>query len=576
MKELVTFQVGSYANFIGSHFWNFQDELLGLGEDTEADLVFKNQNLDMDVLYRTGETQQGVPTYTPRLISVDFQGSLGSMSTRGTLYNQNSTLSSGVATWTGSVSTQASEPHKKNLFLQRLYDEGREIVTNGNQSDNVNGKLQTEILDTDVVKSLEDDVQYWTDYSKVHYHPQSLFELNGLWMNAQEFNNYGIGRTTLSEGQQGDEINERLRFFIEECDHIQGIQFMVDDSGGFSGVAASLLENIADEYTNVPVLLYSARSTNSYVNSTTRKKSLSNKLHDAVSFSALSSLCKLIVPIGLPSLTESRASQFLSLQNEKLYHSSAVFASAIHSITLPFRMKKAGPAGESSNEFGAVDLYESIQMLAGQARQNSVTVLDASMPAPSITGRRFQQSLLENLQPLTPETSEDVEDSQAIESMIVHGALGTGNHEASVSEVREAVETEYTNTSTKPRFSHVSASRCPLPIPLPFPSIFGNRVGRRGERLSGPTSESSSSTKGSLDVHSIPMAARLRSTTAVLPFLETRLGNIRKFGIERGAVGSDLLRSWGFGREEIEEIGENLEKMVLTLNPYQADSSDSD
>nr|GEU57634.1 protein misato homolog 1 isoform X1 [Tanacetum cinerariifolium] len=418
MKELVTFQVGSYANFIGSHFWNFQDELLGLVEDPQANLVFKNQNLDMDVLYRTGETQQGVPTYTPRLISVYFQGSLGSMSSRGTLYNQNPSLSSGVATWTGNVSTQVSQPHKKNLFLQRLYNEGQEIVPNG--------ESQNEILDTDVVQSLEDEVQYWTDFSKVHYHPQSLFELNGFWMNAQEFNNYGIGKTTLSEGQQGDEINERLRFFIEECDHVQGIQLMVDDSGGFSGVAASLLENIEDEYTNVPVLLYSVRSPNSYINRRNRKQAITSNLHDAVSFSALSSLCKLIVPVGLPSLSESRSSQYLNLQNEKLYHSSAVYASAIHSITLPFRMNKTGPSADPSNEIGAMNLYECIQTLAGQARQNKVTVLDAAMPVPSITGRRFQQSLLGNLQSLTPETAHDVDDLQAIESMIVHGALGSG------------------------------------------------------------------------------------------------------------------------------------------------------
>nr|GEY11414.1 protein misato homolog 1 isoform X1 [Tanacetum cinerariifolium] len=567
MKELVTFQVGSYANFIGSHFWNFQDELLGLVEDPQANLVFKNQNLDMDVLYRTGETQQGVPTYTPRLISVDFQGSLGSMSSRGTLYNQNPSLSSGVATWTGNVSTQVSQPHKKNLFLQRLYNEGQEIVPNG--------ESQNEILDTDVVQSLEDEVQYWTDFSKVHYHPQSLFELNGFWMNAQEFNNYGIGKTTLSEGQQGDEINERLRFFIEECDHVQGIQLMVDDSGGFSGVAASLLENIEDEYTNVPVLLYSVRSPNSYINRRNRKQAITSNLHDAVSFSALSSLCKLIVPVGLPSLSESRSSQYLNLQNEKLYHSSAVYASAIHSITLPFRMNKTGPSADPSNEIGAMNLYECIQTLAGQARQNKVTVLDAAMPVPSITGRRFQQSLLGNLQSLTPETAHDVDDLQAIESMIVHGALGSGDHEASISEVREAVETAYENASTKPRFSHVSVSRCPLPIPLPFPSIFGKLVGKRGELLSSPISESTSQ-KGSLDVHSIPMAARLRSSTAVLPFLENRLGNIRKFGLERGSIGSELLRGWGFGREEIEEIGENLSKLVLTLDPQPEYSSNSD
>ena len=86
----------------------------------------------------------------------------------------------------------------------------------------------------------------------------------------------------------------------------QGIQFIVDDSGGFSGVAASLLENIEDEYTNVPVLLYSVRSPGSYTNIANRKQVISRNLHDAVSFSALSSLCKLIVPLGLPSLSESK------------------------------------------------------------------------------------------------------------------------------------------------------------------------------------------------------------------------------------------------------------------------------
>lgn len=48
-------------------------------------------------------------------------------------------------------------------------------------------------------------------------------------------------------------------------------------------------------------------------------------------------------------------------------------------------MKRIGAIGESS-EAGAMDLYGCIQMLAGQGRQNAVTILDASMPAPSLTG----------------------------------------------------------------------------------------------------------------------------------------------------------------------------------------------
>lgn len=86
---------------------------------------------------------------------------------------------------------------------------------------------------------------------------------------------------------------------------LQGIQFVVDDSGGFSSVAAEYLENIADEYTNAPVLLYTVRGPDSYRNIVSKQKSILRSLHDAVSFSRLSSFCKLIVPVGLPSLSRS-------------------------------------------------------------------------------------------------------------------------------------------------------------------------------------------------------------------------------------------------------------------------------
>ncbi|KAF5202567.1 misato-like protein [Thalictrum thalictroides] len=100
MREIVTIQVGDFANFIGSHFWNFQDELLGLAEEPHADQTYKNQSLDTDVLFRAGETQQGTLTYTPRLVSIGLQGSLGSLSSHGSLYNDVTSCDpSHVATW---------------------------------------------------------------------------------------------------------------------------------------------------------------------------------------------------------------------------------------------------------------------------------------------------------------------------------------------------------------------------------------------------------------------------------------------------------------------------------------------
>ena len=122
----------------------------------------------------------------------------------------------------GNVSTQASEPRKRNLFLQSLYQEEQQsssTVENG-VSSGENGSRR-EVSDKDIVDQLENDVQYWTDYSKAHYHPQSLYELSGSWIDANKFDNYGIGRDSFSGGLHGEEMSDRLRFFVEECDHIQ-------------------------------------------------------------------------------------------------------------------------------------------------------------------------------------------------------------------------------------------------------------------------------------------------------------------------------------------------------------------
>ncbi|PON34592.1 Tubulin/FtsZ, GTPase domain containing protein [Parasponia andersonii] len=569
MKEIVTLQVGGFANFVGSHFWNFQDELLGLAADPHSDQAFRNQHINMDVLYRSGQTQRGNVSYTPRLVSVDFQGSLGSMSSRGTLYSESSPAESDVLTWAGNVSTYASEPCKKNLFLQRLYEEEQE-----NGVHDGDGFSQREIHDTDVIESLENGVEYWTDFSKVHYHPQSLYELSGLWMDAQKFDNYGIGRDVFLGSLRGEEIGERLRFFVEECDHVQGFQFIVDDSGGFSALAADFLENIADEYTNTPVLLYSVRGPGSHVNPRSRKQTVSRDLHDAVSFAKLSSFCKLIVPIGLPFLSTSKAATYLNIKDEKPYHCSAVYAATLHTISLPFRMEQFGPTAASCDISGSMNVNELVQMLAAQAWENIVAIMDVAMPAPSLTGTQANQTLLGSLQPLTPDISEDVEDFQAVESVTAHGTFSSGLCRASVAEVNDMVEEAYKQATSRPMFCHLSMAQCPLPIPLPFPSIFGNLVGQQGELLGSPITGFSS--KGSLDVHSIPMAARLRSSSAVLPYLENRLGKLRRYGVERGAPGSQLLRSWGFGQDEVEDMGETLSKKVAALKPDSLVSSDSD
>ncbi|XP_020528148.1 protein misato homolog 1 isoform X2 [Amborella trichopoda] len=574
MREIVTIQVGGISNYIGSHFWNFQDELLGLAEENNGDPVYKNTDMDMDVFYRAGETHQGIPTYTPRLLSIDMQGALGSLRASGSLYEGVPSLdASSVVTWKGKSTKHVSEPHKKNLFLQSLEDEDESLSYCNELAGGIEDNQTQEDKDKQCVDCLENGVEFWTDYSKVHFHPQSLFELNGLWRGPHEFNNYGTGREVFSECLQGEEISTRLRFFVEECDHMQGFQFIVDDSGGFSSVAAEFLEQISDEYRNIPILLYAARGPDSYTNIPSWKASMSKNLHDAISFSRLSSFCNLMVPLGLPSLSQSDASRFLCVDDAKPFHTSAVYAAALHSISLPFRMMLPGPSANSELIAGALDIGTMTQMLSGQAWQNMVTILDMAMPSPLI-GERNEVGLHRSLRSLTPNIAEGSEDRRGVETMVIHGALLSGGSRASIHQVKNSIEYGYQNQAIRPLFSHLSTSLCPLPIPLPFPSIFGNRIGGYGEILEEPIFGVRA--RGSLGVSSIPMATRLRSSKAILPFIEKRLADIRKLGTARGSYGVELLQSWGFQKDEVDDMAEGLAKMAHALKDQPEISSDSD
>ncbi|KAF8776749.1 hypothetical protein HU200_003486 [Digitaria exilis] len=569
MREVVTVQVGGFANFVGSHFWNFQDELLGLADDPGADPVFRNAALDMDALYRAGETQQGVATYCPRLVSVGSRGSLGSLSSSGTLGSSSAAAGHpNILTWSGNVTKSVAKPHDRNLFLQSLSEEEQNTSSSNDRS---NAKKSVE--DKDLVESLENGVKFWTDYSKVQYHPQSLYELYGSWTNFDKFDNYGTAREVVSEWSQMEELNERLRFFVEECDHIQGIQFIVDDSGGFSSVAAQYLENIADDYTNTPVLLYCVRDPVSHGSSRNQRETIIRTLHDAVSFSKLASSCNLMVPIGQPSL--SYLSPLLSIKDEKYFYSSAIFAAAIHSLSVPFRLQHVGPSSELAHSSGNLDIGELMHMLSDQGRQNMVTALDVAMPAPSLTDRTDLRNIQRSLLCLTPEISDEDEDPYAVESLVFHGALGAGGQRASISQVKDTVCSALEGRATKPKFSHLSVSPCPLPVPLPFPSIFSSSIGQHGEILSNDHAEGTRR-KGSLDVVSVPMAARLRSSNAIVPFIERRSTSLQRLGMARGALGSQVLRDWGFGREEVEDMGEHLAKMLRPFYPEMDLTSDSD
>lgn len=77
-------------------------------------------------------------------------------------------------------------------------------------------------------------------------------------------------------------------------------------------------------------------------------------------------------------------------------------------------------------------------------------------------------------------------------------------------------------------------------------------------------------------MESIPVATRLRSSSAIVPFLEKRSADLREYGIARGAPGAGLLCDWGFGKDEVDDMGEHFMKLLTAFNPHSGTTSDSD
>ncbi|KAI5062184.1 hypothetical protein GOP47_0022723 [Adiantum capillus-veneris] len=570
MKEIITVQFGTYANFVGSHFWNLQDELLGLQNDPDADPCFANSGVNFDVLYRFGETTQGAATYTPRLLAIDARGSLGTANVKGSLYEQTPlvditsvtswhigrratavvvvlellllyfTCASTKSLWKGQVSKHVTEPHVKNEFLKSLEQEQVEWVhqqKRKEQADFPAGSGKSDSIchaEHNIQKSLEESVQFWTDYSKVHFHPRSLYELEGVWHETTSLDDYGRGKGLLN-GHVKEDVLNRLRFFVEEADHMQGFKVLVDDSGGFAAVATEFLEAVVDEYNKTPTLLFTLRPPSSVKKSRTLQASVVRDLHDAISFSELSKFSSCSIPLGLSSF--AGMSKYLAVDDSKHFHTSAVYAAAVSCITLPLRIELS--SGDPSNAVctGAMDMESLVQVLLGRMGRR-VPLMHLAMPALHIPGREKHEAVdFSRFQPLLPGVIET--DDQLASYVVV--VQGSSSQDPTAPPLPQDIVNFYTRKRTP--FYRVSASLCPLAVPLPFPDIFTPLVASEVQP-----------TKCKSDISSIPIATKLCTSVAILPYLEKRLRNLQH--PSGGSLGWQILERWNRQKDEVRELSE--------------------
>ncbi|KAI9596088.1 Misato segment II tubulin-like domain-containing protein [Syncephalis fuscata] len=321
-RELLTLQIGTYANYVGAHFWNAQD-IAGIDQQEDA--------IDHDVLFQAGENLQGETTYTPRLLVVDNKDHLGYLSANALLG-----LDEDSQETTPGCKYDTATKMNRHEFIQDLESEA----------------LANESMDNAATRQyhFEQTVHGWSDYLRLYLHPKTLGA--GILSREARLNWFPQAADVWQQTEASELlIDDELRWFAEACDHLQGFQIMSDVVNGYGGYTSRLLSELRDEYGKTDILVFGINQ--------------QRAINTGFSTTSLASLATTYVPVEYPS------AQYLAhyLENAtSAYASSGLIATGIDIVSTSLRLKE-NPISMSH-----------ITSLVNQREYNNISTLELALP----------------------------------------------------------------------------------------------------------------------------------------------------------------------------------------------------
>ncbi|KAL7868896.1 hypothetical protein SRHO_G00102800 [Serrasalmus rhombeus] len=348
-REVVTLQLGHYSGFVGTHWWNLQDASLCYDPDLPPG------ELQSDVLFREGLTLGGQVTYTPRLIAFDLKGSLQTLRKEGSLYateqDSKTTLS-----WQGQIMTHEESPPSKNSFLQDLDKlDGGELLVEPDFSSSPalvphcsGGAVAIETVNSTLERvqkayRLEGSVRVWSDFLRLHLHPRTISVINQYNHDGESARLEAFGQgEALLQGSVLEELEDRLHFFVEECDYLQGFQVLCDVADGFSGVGSKVTELLQDSYGGRGILTWGVAPVSHRDSSPI--KELYHMMNCALGTVHMANHSSFFCPLTLRGGLGRRPAPptsfpLLSYDSSLWYHSSSVLALALDTMTVSYRLR---------------------------------------------------------------------------------------------------------------------------------------------------------------------------------------------------------------------------------------------
>uniref|UniRef100_A0A8C6CZB4 Protein misato homolog 1 n=1 Tax=Moschus moschiferus TaxID=68415 RepID=A0A8C6CZB4_MOSMO len=555
-REVLTLQLGHFAGFVGAHWWNQQDAALCRPIDAKE----PPGELCPDVLYRTGRTLHGQETYTPRLILMDLKGSLSSLKQEGGLYRDKQ-LDAAIA-WQGKLTTHKEEPYPKNPYLQDLLSAEGVLSSDGawRVKSIPSGKGPPPFTSARTPKPVmptEGSIRVWSDFLRVHLHPRSICMIHKYNHDGEagRLEAFGQGESILKEPKYLEELEDRLHFYVEECDYLQGFQILCDLHDGFSGLGAKAAELLQDEYSGRGIITWGLLPGPYRLGEL--QKNIYRLLNTAFGLVHLSAHSSLVCPLSLGGSLGLRPEppvSFPLLQYDAAlpFHCGAILATALDTVTVPYRLRSS-----------PVSMVHLADMLNFSGKK--VVTAGATIPFPLVPSQSLPDTLMQlrEATPWTPLSAcGDPSGTCCFAQSVVLRGLDRARHTSQLTPGTPLPSPLHTCTSGEEVLaqylqqqqpgarssSHLLLTPCKV-VP-PYPYLFSSSLSQHGLVLDSPPT-------GTV-VESIPVLGALCSSSSLNRALGDLAKDLSKLDLRRWASFMDA----GVEQDDLQETLQELRSLA--------------
>ncbi|KAF2756997.1 tubulin nucleotide-binding domain-like protein [Pseudovirgaria hyperparasitica] len=317
MHEILTVQLGTQANYVGTHFWNTQEKYFTYANE-EISLV------DHDIHFRAGRAPNGSETYNPRALIYDLKENFGALKKAEGEYVEEFDTSGGI--WPNSSTIHTGPPISTHPYIDSL--------------SHPHGPLPSLLCGQ--------PPRYFTDLSHTYFHPRSIMPLpraviptvshlnplKSFRAGAEFYHDLDIA----DPAGDGDLFERDVRWWVEECDNLQGVQIITGADDAWGGFAGAWVERWKDEMGGGKGVWVWGVEKYIEPKEQSRESRLLSLLNETLALCALAMHASLYVPLTSQPL---RSPSYLTYDPGSAWHVSALQATALETAAFSSRLRPA-------------------------------------------------------------------------------------------------------------------------------------------------------------------------------------------------------------------------------------------